>query len=233
MSHKVAIVTAASRGMGAACARKLAKADYKLVIMSRSDDIFPLANELDARPLQGSVDKPKDIDRLVNLAYEKYGRIDAIINNTGHPPKGELLTLSDADWEVGFNLILMNVVRMCRLAAPIMKENGGGSIINISTFGAKEPSLKFPISSVIRTALSSFTKLCAEMLGPDNIRINNILPGYIDSYPTDEETINDIPLLRQGKPDEVADLALFLLSDHATYITGQNVLIDGGLVKSI
>ncbi len=229
---KVAIVTAASKGMGKACAMKLADAGYKLVIMSRSKEIFEVADLLNARPLQGSVNNLEDIERVIGLAYEKYGRIDVVVNNTGHPPKGPLLDLTDKDWRDGMELVLMNVIRFSKGVAQIMKKTGG-SIVNLSTFSAKEPSLDFPVSSVMRSALSAYTKLFSREFGGNNIRMNNILPGYIDSYKADEETINQIPLLRQGTPEEVAELALFLASEKSSYITGQDFLIDGGLTQSI
>lgn len=228
---QVAIITAASKGMGLACAEKLANEGYQLAILSRSSDIHDLASKLGGIAVQGSTDNVEDLTRLVDATLETYGQIDVVVNNTGHPPKGDLLELTDEQWKEGLDLALMNVVRMSRLVAPNM--SGGGSIINISTFGAKEPSLSFPISSVARTALSGFTKLFATKYGSDAIRMNNILPGFIDSYKAEQETINQIPMLRQGTPEEVAELALFLASDKSEYITGQDFLIDGGLVKSI
>ncbi len=228
---KVAIVTAASKGMGAAITRKLHSEGYQLALMSRSESVVTLANEMEAFSMQGSTDNPEDLRSLVEISLMKYGRIDAVICNTGHPPKGKLLELTDEDWMAGLNLALMNVIRMSRLVVPKMNE--GGSIVNISTFGAKEPSLNFPISSVARTALSSYTKLFSNEFGSSNIRMNNVLPGFINSYPADQETIDTIPMLRQGTPEEVAELVSFLVSEKSSYITGQDFLIDGGLVKSI
>lgn len=228
---KVAIVTAASKGMGAAIAKKLHEEGYKLSLMSRSESIVTLANGMEAFSMQGSTDNPEDLRSLVEVTLMKHGRIDAVVCNTGHPPKGKLLELTDEEWMTGFNLALMNVIRLSRLVTPKMKE--GGSIVNISTFGAKEPSLNFPISSVARTALSSFTKLFANEFGASNIRMNNVLPGFINSYPAEQETIDTIPMLRQGTPEEVAELVSFLVSNKSSYITGQDFLIDGGLVKSI
>ncbi|MEO9482058.1 MAG: SDR family oxidoreductase [Ekhidna sp.] len=229
--NQVAIITAASKGMGLACVEKLAEEGYQLAILSRSSEIHDLASKFGGIAVQGSTDNADDLARLVDATRETYGQIDVVINNTGHPPKGDLLDLTDEQWQEGINLALMNVVRMARLVTPHM--NGGGSVINISTFGAKEPSLSFPISSVARTALSAYTKLFATKYGEAGIRMNNILPGFIDSYPADQETINEIPLLRQGTPAEVAELAFFLAGDKSEYITGQDFLIDGGLVKSI
>lgn len=228
---QVAIITAASKGMGLACTEKLAEEGYQLAILSRSSEIHDLASKFGGIAVQGSTDNVEDLTRLVDATLETYGQIDVVVNNTGHPPKGDLLELTDEQWQEGINLALMNVVRMSRLVTSHM--NGGGSIINISTFGAKEPSLNFPISSVARTALSAYTKLFATKYGDAGIRMNNILPGFIDSYKADQETINQIPMLRQGTPEEVANLALFLASDQSEYITGQDFLIDGGLVKSI
>lgn len=228
---KVAIITAASKGMGLACAEKLASENYQLAILSRSSEIHDLATRLGGIAVQGSTDNVDDLSRLVDATLETYGQIDVVINNTGHPPKGDLLELTDEQWQEGMNLALMNVIRMSRLVTSHMSE--GGSIVNISTFGAKEPSLNFPISSVARTALSAYAKLFATKYGESGIRMNNILPGFIDSYKADQAIIDQIPMLRQGTPEEVAELALFLASDKSAYITGQDFLIDGGLVKSI
>lgn len=231
--RKVAIVTAASQGMGAAICRKLAQENYKLVIMSRTEAIFKIADELSARPIMGSVDNLADLERLVNLAYEKYGRLDVVVNNTGHSAKGELLAIPDEDWIHGYNLLFMNVIRLSRLAKPIMSEQSeGGSIVNISTFGAKKPSNMFPISSVVRAGLSAYAKLFATSYGSEKIRMNNVLPGFITSYPADEETMKKIPMRRQGTPDEIAELVSFLASPRSTYINGQDILIDGGLVDT-
>jgi NAD(P)-dependent dehydrogenase (short-subunit alcohol dehydrogenase family) len=155
------------------------------------------------------------------------------MNNTGHPAKGALLDLSIDDWQNGGDLVLMNVIRMAKIVTPIMKKQGGGAIINISTFAAFEPSLSFPISSVMRTALASYSKLYAQEFGPDNIRMNNILPGYIESYPVTEEIKSQIPLARAGKVSEIGETAVFLASQGAAYITGENIKVDGGITKNI
>ncbi|MAJ51316.1 MAG: oxidoreductase [Flammeovirgaceae bacterium] len=231
--QKVAIVTAASKGIGIACATHLASEGYKLVLMSRSDSLFALCDQLNARPIQGSIEDDNAIARLVDFTFEKYGRIDAVVCNTGHANKGSLFSLTDLDWKQGMDLLLMNVVRLARLVGPIMAKQKDGAFVNISTFGAKEPSLSFPVSSVIRGAVSNYCKLFASELGHANVRMNNILPGFINSYPADEQTVNQIPMLRQGTPKEVAELASFLVSDKASYITGQDFVIDGGLTKSI
>ncbi len=230
---KVALVTAASSGMGEAIARKLHAQGYKLVVMSASERIMPLAEELGVKYLRGSVTNLDDLRQLVALAQTSCGRIDVVVNNTGHPPKGDLLKITDEEWLAGMELVLLNVIRMARLVTPIMQNLGGGSIINISTFAALEPSLQFPVSSTLRAALASYTKLFADKYGPDNIRMNNILPGFINSYPVAGEIVSQIPLKRPGTVAEIAESVAFLASGKAGYITGQNIKVDGGLGRSV
>ncbi len=233
MTKKVAIVTAASQGMGKACAEAFHQEGYQVVLMARSEAVVELAESLNGLAYRGSVDEPNDLENLVKLAMDQYGRIDVVVNNTGHPPKGALLDLSDDDWQKGTDLVLMNVIRMARLVTPILRKQGGGSIINISTFAAYEPSLKFPISSAMRAALGAYTKLFAQEYGQANVRMNNILPGFIESYPIDDQTREEIPLKRSGKLEEIGKTAVFLASEAAGYITGENLKVDGGLSKHV
>jgi NAD(P)-dependent dehydrogenase (short-subunit alcohol dehydrogenase family) len=230
---KVAIVTAASRGMGAACARELAEQDYTVVLMARSEDVLELAQNLGGLGIIGSVSDAQALANVVNKTLAAFGRIDAVVNNTGHAPTGELLEIPDQAWHETLDLLLLNVVRMARLVTPIMLEQGGGAFVNISTFSAFEPSLSFPVSSTLRAALSSFTKLYADRYASAGIRMNNILPGFIESYPIDTETAQSIPMRRVGTVAEIAKTVSFLLSDAASYINGQNIRVDGGLTRSI
>ena len=230
---KVAIITAASGGMGAAISRKFHALGYKLAIMSRSERIIPIAEELNASFIQGSVTDKEDLKKLVELAVSEFGRVDVVVNNTGHPPKADLLELSDDDWQSGLDLVILSVTRMAQLVVPLMQKSGGGSIVNISTFAAFEPSLSYPVSCTMRAALGSYCKLFADRYGADNIRMNNILPGYINSYPVDGETLGKIPLNREGTVEEIANSVAFLASDESGYITGQNIKVDGGLGRSV
>ncbi|UCD32062.1 MAG: SDR family oxidoreductase [Desulfobacterales bacterium] len=232
MSKKVAVVTAASKGMGAACATELAQREYELVLMSRSDAVLELANKLQGIGLQGDIMNPSDLERVVFSALNRYGRVDAVVNNTGHPAKGDLLGISDQAWHDGLDLVLLNVIRTARHVVPIMEKKDGGCIVNISSFGAREPSLDFPVSSSLRAALSAFTKLFADRYADRGIRMNSVLPGYVDSYPIDSETKTSIPMQRPGSVKEIAKMVAFLLSDDASYITGQSICVDGGLGRS-
>ena len=232
-NSKVAVVTAAGRGMGAAIARELAGDGFQLALLSNSGGAEALAQELGGIGMTGSVTEVQDLAALVKRAMDKYGRIDAVINNTGHPPKGPLLEIPDDAWHQGLDIVLLNVVRMARLVTPLMLAQGGGAIVNISTFAAFEPSPAFPVSSSLRAALASYTKLYADQYAAQGIRMNNLLPGFIDSYPESEENLRNIPMGRYGRVTEVAQTARFLVSDEASYITGQNIRVDGGITRSV
>ena len=231
--NRVAIVTAAGHGMGAACARELAARGYGVALMSISEAASELASELGGLGLRGSVTEAADLRRLVAATVGRWGRVDAVVNNTGHPPTGPILELADEDWHAALDLVVLNVVRMVRLVTPIMERQGSGAFVNISTFSAYEPSPDFPLSSALRAALGSFTKLFASRYAPAGIRMNNILPGFIDSYPEEEHLVATIPAGRFGKVEEIAQTAAFLLSAEAGYITGQNLRVDGGLTRSV
>jgi NAD(P)-dependent dehydrogenase (short-subunit alcohol dehydrogenase family) len=229
---KSAIITAAGRGMGAAIARELAANDYYVALMSNGGGAEALAPELQGLGITGSVTEIRDLETLVSQTLSAHGRIDAVINNTGHPPTGPILEISDTDWHLGLDLVLLSVVRMARLVTPVMKQQGGGAIVNISAFAAVEPDLAFPVSSTIRAALASFTKLYADRYAPDGIRMNSILPGFVDSYPESEELLRRIPMGRYASVTEIAKMARFLISADSGYITGQNIRVDGGLTRS-
>ncbi|PAT38330.1 SDR family oxidoreductase [Vandammella animalimorsus] len=232
-TQKVALITAGGSGMGAAAARRLAADGFAVGILSSSGKGEALARELGGVGVTGSNQSPQDLQRLVALAEQRWGRVDVLVNSAGHGPRAPVLELSDEDWHRGMDTYLLNVVRPTRLVVPLMQRQGGGAIINISTAWAFEPSALFPTSAVFRAGLASFTKLFADQFAADNIRMNNILPGWIDSLPATEERRQSVPLQRYGKSEEIAATVAFLASDGAAYITGQNLRVDGGLSRSV
>lgn len=236
--QKVAIVTAAGSGMGAAIARKLAGEGYAVAINSSSGKGEALAEELGGIAVTGSNLDPEVLRSLVDAAMDKWGRIDAVANSAGHGPKGPVLDLTDEDWHLGLDVYLMNVIRMTRLVVPIMEkqfaEQGrGGVIVNISTYATFEPEAAFPTSGVFRAGLAAFTKLVTDKYAASGIRMNNLLPGFIDSRPEKEAFRARIPMGRYGRAEEIADVAAFLVSDASSYITGQNLRVDGGITRSV
>ncbi len=233
MHTKIAIITAAGKGVGAAIATELAAANYTVSLLSNAGGAQKLAQELGGIGMTGSVTNPADLAQLVNSTLETYGRIDAVVNNTGHPPKGDLLDIPDEAWHLGLDMLILNVVRMARLVTPTFVAQGKGAIVNISTFSAFEPELSFPVSSSLRSGLASFTKLYANRYAASGIRINNVLPGFMDNYPESEANLAKIPMKRYGQVQEIAQTVRFLLSDEAGYITGQNIRVDGGITHSI
>ncbi|CUJ34849.1 3-oxoacyl-[acyl-carrier-protein] reductase FabG [Achromobacter xylosoxidans] len=232
-TDKVAIITAGGSGMGAAAARKLAADGYRVAILSSSGKGEALAAELGGLGVTGSNRSPEDLARLVDATLQQWGRVDAVVNSAGHGPKGPLLEISDDDWHLGMEFYLLNVVRIARLVAPVMKRQKSGAIVNISTYATFEPEALFPTSGVFRAGLAAFTKVFADEYAEHNVRMNNVLPGFIDSLPEKEDRRARIPMGRYGTAEEVADLIAFLASDASSYITGQNIRIDGGITRSV
>lgn len=232
-NQKAIIITAAGSGMGAAIARKLAAANYGVAILSSSGKGEALAEELGGIGVTGSNRKVSDLEKLVKATQAHYGRVDAVINSAGHGPKGKVLDISDEAWVLGMETYFLNVVRISRLVTPLLVEQGGGSIVNISTYATFEPDAAFPTSGVFRAGLAAFTKLFADEYANRNVRMNNILPGFIDSLPENAHFKSQIPMGRYGSTDEIAATAQFLISDGAAYITGQNIRVDGGITRSV
>ncbi|WP_300012900.1 SDR family oxidoreductase [uncultured Roseobacter sp.] len=231
---KVALVTAGGSGMGADCARALAADGFKLGILSSSGKGEALAKELGGVGITGTNKSRDDLQKLVDAAMNHWGRIDVLVNSAGHGPRAPVLELTDEDWHEGMEVYFLNAVRPTRLVTPIMQAQGGGAIINISTFAAFEPNAVFPTSGVMRAGLAAFSKLFADKYAGENIRMNNVLPGFIDSLPEKDEFRAMIPMGRYGKSlNEIASVVAFLASEGGAYITGQNVRVDGGITRSV
>ncbi len=232
-TDKVAIITAGGSGMGAGAARKLAADGFRVAILSSSGKGEALAKELGGLGVTGSNQSNEDLQRLTDQTFEKWGRVDVLVNSAGHGPRAPILELTDDDWHRGMEVYFLNVVRPTRLVTPIMQRQKSGVIINISTFAAFEPDPVFPTSGVFRAGLAAYTKLFSDQYAAENIRMNNVLPGFIDSLPEKEEFRERIPMQRYGKTQEIADVIAFLASDGGGYITGQNIRVDGGITRSV
>ena len=253
----VAIVTAAGRGIGEACAPQLAARGYALALMSPSGASTRLASELGGIGIDGSVTSPEALRRLVDATLARFGRIDAVINNTGrHGPLLEsfglgprpaltaarlsydpdyapaLVDVPDGAWHAGLDLLVLNAVRMARLVTETMVRQGKGAIVNLSGMESLEPRQVYPIAP-LRLALHGFTKLYADRYARHGIRMNSVLPGVIENVEPDEGLLKAIPAGRFGALAEIAKTVAFLVSDDAGYITGQGILVDGGLNRGV
>ena len=231
--QKVAVLIAAGSGMGADAAKRLSRDGFKVAIMSSSTKAKKLADKLKGIGYIGSNLDPNDIKDFFNFVLKKWGRVDVLVNSAGHGPKGNILDITDKEWMKGMEIYFLNVIRAVRIVTPIMKRQKNGSIINISTYATFEPEKYFPTSGVMRAGLASFCKIYSDDYSKFNIRINNILPGFIDSLKTKKGFIDRVPLKRPGKVSEISSVVSLLSSKEGSYITGQNIRVDGGITRSV
>ena len=244
---KIAIITGSGQGIGAGCARSLAKAGFKVSLMSPSNRSVELAQELGGIGRSGSVLEPNDLKALVEATFAKFGRIDAVVNNMGHgggvPEEiktvnydpdfdGALLDLPDSLWHESLDMYVLSVVRIARAVTPIMLDQGKGSIVNISSMNALEPRAPYPMS-MLRGTLHGFTKLFADRFARKGLRMNNLLPGYCENVNLSDHARSSIPANRPASFDEIGQVCVFLASDTSSYVTGQNILADGGLNRAV
>lgn len=225
---KTAIIIGGSSGIGKACAYKLQTMGYNIAILSPHQAI-ETAKQFGGLGYKGSVLIEDDIKNFIHEVNQKLGPIQIVVNSTGHAPKGDLLTLNDSDWHLGLDLLLLYTLRVAKLVLPQMIHQRGGSFVNISSFAANHPQEEFIISSVIRAALRNLTKQFARQYGKYCIRMNNVLPGYINNFPVSQEIVSKIPVGRPANLEEIAEVVSFLASEKASYLTGQEILVDGGL----
>ena len=233
MAERVAIITAGGSGIGAAAARALAAAGFQVAVLSSSGKGEALGKELGGIGVTGSNQSDDDLKRLVDQTLDRWGRIDALVNSAGHGPRKSLLELTDDDWRKGMEVYFLSVVGPTRLVTPVMRRQKSGSIVNISSTAGVEPNPAFPTSSVFRAGIASFAKIFADQHAAENIRMNNVLPGFVDNFPVKDEILSLIPAGRYARVEEVGELVAFLASERASYITGQNLRIDGGLTRSV
>jgi NAD(P)-dependent dehydrogenase (short-subunit alcohol dehydrogenase family) len=246
-NNRVALVTGAGRGIGAGCARALAAAGFKVALMSPSDSSSLLARELGGIGRQGSVLSPDDIKALVMDAIDVYGRIDAAVYNMGHgggvprqlseigynPDIAEpLLEIDDRVWHESLDMYILGVVRLARAVTPIMLRQGSGSIVAISSLAAVEPRPQYPMSA-LRAALHVFVKSFADRYAPKNVRMNALMPGLCENVNLSEEALRRIPMQRLARFDEIGKACVFLASEASSYMTGQSLLVDGGINRGV
>lgn len=233
MTKPVALIVGGGSGIGADAARMLAERGHDVGVMSASGKGEALGNALGGLGFTGSNLVVGDLEAFVYAAMQRFGRIDAVVNCAGHGPKGDIDEISDEDWHLGMDYYLTNVIRMTRLVTPIMQDQGRGSIVNVSTFAVFEPDPDFPTSAVFRAGLATYTKLWSTKHAGAGLRMNNVLPGFIDSLPEKPDRVARIPAGRYARVEELSETICFLASDASSYITGQNLRVDGGLTQSV
>jgi 3-oxoacyl-[acyl-carrier protein] reductase len=258
LKNKIAIVTAASQGLGKASAMALAQEGTTVVICSRRQkEIAEAAEEIQKStgstimPMVADVTAPEDIKRLVSETKTHFGGVHILVNNAGGPPTGTIDSLTDDDWLKGYELTLMSVIRLTREVLPTMIGQKWGRIVNIVSVVAKQPINELLISSVIRPGVLGLTKVLANLHAKDNITVNSVCPGHILTKRQEElalsrskqenitveeylnKAVQEIPAGRLGKPEEIGNTIAFLASEQASYINGVNLLVDGGSAKGI
>jgi 3-oxoacyl-[acyl-carrier protein] reductase len=258
LSGKIALVAASSRGLGKAVAMRLAQEGAHVTICARGKpDLTSAADEIRSATGQRVLAIPADITdpevapTLVNAALEEFGRLDIMVTNAGGPPPGEFLDFTAQDWERASQLTLMSAVRLCYAAAPVMRDQGSGSILAMTSVTVKQPLANLVLSNSLRLGVTGLVKTLADELAPFGIRVNALCPGWtrterVDQLLADRAQRNDtspeeeaariaagIPLGRMGTPQEFAAAAAFLVSEAASFINGVSLLVDGGMYRGV
>ncbi len=258
LGDKCFMVTAASKGLGLSVARELLREGARVLLSSSNRSNLEIAAEKlktegfsDVPIWVTDLTKKEDIQRLIRMAQNIFGKIDGVVTNCGGPPAGPPLAITDEQWQTAFDSVFMSVVRLCRLVVPIMEEQGGGSVLAITSTSAKQPIENLTTSNSLRPAVAGFLKYLSNEIAAKNVRVNVIAPGRILTDRTleldaalakrtgksmDEVRAHysaEIPMGRLGDVDEFSTVCAFLLSPRASYITGQTICVDGGRVQSL
>jgi NAD(P)-dependent dehydrogenase (short-subunit alcohol dehydrogenase family) len=253
LKGKVAIVTGGSEGIGRAAAQSLGREGAAVVVCARRADVLQRAADNIAEatgaeivPVAADVRNAQDIDRLVQSAVERFGRLDILVNNAGTSAAGAFESVTDDAWQTDLDLKLFAAIRATRAALPHLREAGGGSIVNVLNIGAKQPAARSVPTSVSRAAGMALMKALSRELAADNIRVNGInigliksgqherrwqasgSPGTLEEFYVDHARHSGIPLGRVGEAEEVGDLIAFLCSNRGAYISGVSINVDGG-----
>ncbi len=258
LEGKVALVMAASKGLGRAVATELAREGASVMISSRDGETLArtaaeLSDETGAEvePRAADITRAEDVRALFSHATDRFGGLDVLLNNTGGPPAGTFDDFGDEDWQAAFELVLLSLIRAVREARPLMRERGGGRIVNIASSSIKQPIENLTLSNTFRAGIAGLAKSLSAELAPDGILINTLGPGRISTarsrsmderraealdVPVEEvrgQVESQIPLGRYGTPEEFARVAAFLASPANSYVTGQAILVDGGMVRAL
>jgi 3-oxoacyl-[acyl-carrier protein] reductase len=242
LKGRTAIVCGASSGIGLAIAESLAAEGANIAMLARRRDLLEReAERIGGLPVRGDVTSPRDLEKLVERTLGAFGGIDILVNNSGGPPRTKAVDLDAAQVEAAVELLLVSVVRLTGLCLPHLRASGHGRVINVTSSSVKEPIDNLALSNAVRPGVIGWAKTLSREVGPDGITVNSLAPGRIDTerlqevYPEGptEEDLRPIALRRIGEPREIADVACFLASDRASYVTGAVIAVDGGLTRGL
>ena len=242
LDGRTAIVCGASAGMGLAIAEALVEEGANVAMFARRRELLEReAERVGALAVRGDVTSPRDLERLVTRTLEAFGGVDVLVWNSGGPPPGTALEMSDEALEQALELLLLPPVRLLRLCLPHLEGSGRGRVIAITSAAVLEPTPHLALSNIVRPGVTGWAKTLARELGPRGITVNCVAPGRIDTarlaqlYPggPSDADLAQIPLGRWGAPREFADVVCFLASDRASYVTGTTIPVDGGLTKGL
>jgi 3-oxoacyl-[acyl-carrier protein] reductase len=242
LSGRTALVMGASSGLGLASAEALAAEGANVTLVGRRRDLLEReAERIGGLAVRGDVTVPRDLERAVEQTVAAFGGLDVLVLNSGGPPPGTALDVTPEALEQAVELLLQPAVRLVHLALPHLAANNAGRVIAITSIASKEPVAHIALSNALRPALAGWLKTLSRELGPQGTTVNCVAPGRFATarleqlYPTgpSEQDLADIPLRRWGEPHELGDVVCFLASDRARYVTGQTIVVDGGLQRAL